>query len=88
MTISHAALPEGCTSSPIINSSDEDTGDYGSHNFSLKTYIKGRNGKAYKGFTGTVNGGLTFINGICIGPSSGFNSTEDQNPWRSYGQST
>lgn len=88
MTISHATLPEGCNSSPLINSSDEDTGDYGSHNFSLKTYVKGRNGKAYKGFTGTVDGGLTFINGICIGPSSGFSSADDKNPWRAYGQST
>ena len=88
MTISHASLPEGCTGSPLINSSDEDTGDYGSHNFSLKTYVKGRNGKAYKGFTGMIDGGLTFINGICIGPSSGFNSTDDKNPWRAYGQST
>lgn len=82
LTFSNHFLPKGATQC-VINSNDVDNDlSYGSNKFNLRTFVKGKNGKAYKGFTGICSSGtpLVFINGICVGPQSGF-SNNDESPW-------
>ena len=62
---------------PNVPANQSIAGDTGNpKKYNQRIYIKGCDGFIYQGYTGISNN-LCFINGICIGPSSGFNSSSD-----------
>lgn len=62
---------------PNVPANQSIVGDTGStKKYNQRIYIKGCDGFIYQGYTGVSNN-LCFINGICIGPSSGFNNSSD-----------
>lgn len=62
---------------PNVPANQSIVGDTGStKKYNQRIYIKGCDGFIYQGYTGVSNN-LCFINGICIGPSSGFSNSGD-----------